>query len=681
MATTLRSSVAWVHRWTGLTIGVVGVFLAITGGVLAARPQLDHMVHHNLLQGASCARPLPMDTLAAAARRAAPGATLEIAMLKANPGAATVFRFKNDDQVYVDSCTGQVLGLQNRWHGVFGASEWLHRFFFVQNGPREMIVGVASAVLALLGVVGGMYLWWPRRAAAWKASVKLNPKLKGRAFVLNLHSRVGLYTSVLVFVAALTGVPIAFAWAQQALYPLTRSAERKDPPPKSRTLGTYNMQRAWDQARSLLPAPPRAATLRFPKKPDEAVSVYMIAADAPHGQARSYAYVDRTTGEILAWRPYSELPRGKQLYYWMLAIHMGDYGGLPVQMALLVGMMGVPVMGYTGVDGWLRRRARRRGGKAEERMRMRVARIWDEAIDVRGLELVSANGQALSPFTAGAHIDVRVGDVERQYSLCNGPRQTKSYIIAVRLEPASRGGSAALHNLREGDEVLAGAPRNHFPLQRSATRHVLVAAGIGITPVLSMVRHLAPTAASFELHSFVRSEETAAFRRCLAEEFGPRAELHVAMSRAEIRATVAGALGSRQKGAHLYVCGPPSFMDMVKEEATRAGWPANCVHRENFAADAAALAAPKHEVEVSLARRGAEYLVPPERTILEVLAEHGVDVAYSCETGVCGSCLCGVVEGEIDHRDAFLSEAERAGGDQMLICVSRAKGRRLVLDL
>jgi ferredoxin-NADP reductase len=681
MTTTLRSSMLWVHRWTGLTIGLIAVLLAVTGGLLVLRPELEPLVYPHA--GTTCAQSLSMDSIAELAHRARPGIGIDNIQYGSDLRAPRIVRYADDDQLFFDSCSGRTIDRQHRWGGVFGASEWLHRAVVAHDWGGTIIIGTASLVLGLIGVIGGLYLWWPTRRSAWRSAVKFNPKLKGRAFALNLHTTVGLYTSIIVFIAAMTAVPISFGWAEKALYTVTGSSPAKNrEAPKSQTKGSCNLELAWEEARGLLPKPPRMARLKCPAKQTEPIAIYMIAGDAPHGEARDYAYFDRTTGKLLAWYPYAGLPAGKKLYYSTLAIHEGELGGLPVQLLLLFGMIGVPVMGYTGIDSWLRRRRRKRGGRTSELTPMRIASTRDEASDVKVLKLVPDNGASLPTFTAGAHVDVRVGEFERQYSLINGPGDRDGYLIGVRLDPASRGGSAAIHRLKQGDRVLVGTPKNHFPLVDDAHHHMLFAAGIGITPLLSMARHLDPDGHSFELHYFARTDETAAFRPEIVQgELGKRARLRIGLGRNQIRLDVAEAVARREDGSHLYTCGPLSFMDMVVEEAERAGWPADCIHRENFAADPDALAGPMDEIEVTLARSGAEYFIAPDKSILEALIEHGVDVEGSCEQGTCGTCLTKVLTGEIDHRDSFLSQAEKQCGDKMLICVSRAKGRSLILDL
>lgn len=312
-----------------------------------------------------------------------------------------------------------------------------------------------------------------------------------------------------------------------------------------------------------------------------------------------------------------------------------------------------------------------------------VNKIVDEAIDIKSFELVSADGQLFPPFTPGSHIDVHIAEgIIRQYSLCNGPDNTQSYLIAVKKEAASRGGSLAMHeNIKVGDTLFIGLPRNNFSLVPQAKRHVLLGGGIGITPLLSMARHLLAAGADFELHYFSRSVKHTAFRDVFSgPEFKGKVVFHSALEADEVRACLRELLGSRPEGAHLYLCGPRFFMDQVEAAAT-AAWPAQAVHLEYFAADPISLAVPQDAFEVTLARSGGTYVIPEGQSIVDVLAQHGVQIEVSCEQGVCGTCMTGVVSGTPDHRDVFLSPEEKAGGDVMLPCVSRCKSPKLVLDL
>jgi vanillate O-demethylase ferredoxin subunit len=312
---------------------------------------------------------------------------------------------------------------------------------------------------------------------------------------------------------------------------------------------------------------------------------------------------------------------------------------------------------------------------------VRVARKAAEAQDVCTFELVDPAGAPLPAFSAGSHIDVQVpGGVTRQYSLCNDPAETHRYLIGVLREPASRGGSVAMHDrVAEGDLLTISAPKNHFALAHEATRHLLLAGGIGITPILCMAERLAIVGADFELHYCTRSRARTAFAaRIEASAFARRAHFHHDDGVPEQKLDLAKLLHAPQPGTHLYVCGPKGFMDAVLGTARARGWPEARIHFEFFAAE---VAGGGGAFEVLLASSGRVIPVPADRSVVQALAAAGVVVATSCEQGVCGTCLTRVIEGVPEHRDLYLTPEEQAAGDQFLPCCSRAKSPRLVLDL
>jgi vanillate O-demethylase ferredoxin subunit len=312
---------------------------------------------------------------------------------------------------------------------------------------------------------------------------------------------------------------------------------------------------------------------------------------------------------------------------------------------------------------------------------VRRRQLQGQAIAV--LELADPAGSPLPPFTAGAHVDVHLpGGIVRSYSLCGDPRVRSAYRLGVLRDPASRGGSLAVHDaLAEGTHLRIGAPRNHFPLADDAPYSVLAGGGIGITPMLAMAWSLHAAGAPFELHYCARSREQAAFLdEIAAAPWASRAHLHVDGSAARSFAPAA-VLRAAPAGAHVYACGPAGFMDWVLQEAADAGLAKHQLHREYFAPPVAVAASDDAPFDVVATRSGKEVRVEPGQTILEALKTVGLRVPVSCEQGVCGTCACTVLEGEPDHRDAYLTDEERAANDQIMVCCSRARSARLVLDL
>ena len=312
-----------------------------------------------------------------------------------------------------------------------------------------------------------------------------------------------------------------------------------------------------------------------------------------------------------------------------------------------------------------------------------VDEIRKEAIDVFSFRLVDPAGHDLPASTPGSHIDVYIQPgLVRQYSLCNGPEERASYTIAVKRQPDSRGGSIAMdERVKRGDRLTIGVPVNHFPLDLTSPQTVLIAGGIGITPLLSMARYLLAARARFQLHYFAHSAAQAAFHDLLSHpDYAGKVQFHFALRHPDIQQCVARALAQRPERGQLYVCGPLPFMSLV-EAAAAPHWPPDSVRAEYFTADQQRLAAPGGAFEVILARHGRSFVVPRDKTVEQVLTDNGIKVEVSCEEGVCGTCVTRVLAGIPDHRDTFLTDAEKASNTMMTICVSRAKTRSLVLDL
>lgn len=306
-----------------------------------------------------------------------------------------------------------------------------------------------------------------------------------------------------------------------------------------------------------------------------------------------------------------------------------------------------------------------------------VATRTHVADGVVSLILRRPDGRPLPTWTPGAHLDLLLdGGLIRQYSLCGNPAEPDAWRIAVLREPQGRGGSAYVHDhLPEGTVVRVRGPRNNFPL-RSATRHLFIAGGVGITPILPMVEAAEAAGADWRLLYGGRTRTSMAF----LDRLTPYGDRVLVRPQDEYGLLDLGAfLGSPEEGTVVHACGPEPLLRAAQEQC--ADWPAGTLGIERFAPAQAAEARPAAAFEVVLARAGLTLTVPPDRSVLESLEEAGVDVDSSCREGTCGTCETDVLDGTPDHRDSLLSEDERATGDTMLICVSRACGPRLVLDL
>ena len=683
-----RTWVVRLHRWTGLTLGLVLVFMAVTGAFIAYRPHLEPIVNRELLTAPACTPMLPLDTLTRSARAAHPEGELDYIRIAAGEaGAARVpsvqIRFHEpgiQEDVFLDPCSGAVLGQRLRYDGMLGTFESLHRFRFMEGG--NLVTGTTAIAFILVLAAGGIFLWWPRRGRPFAAALRTHPRLDPRVRGLDRHKVVGLYASLIVALSALTGLPQAFDWYRNGVYRIAGSPPPEKPPKSAATAGAtpLPMEAFWQKAQSLVPQP-RETLLHYPAKKGEAVEIFMIGPDAPHANARTLLFLDAYSGSVLRFTPYAESSAGHKFYFWTISWHTGQIGGLFGPLLLLAGALSVPYLGYTGIGSYVRRRLRT--APAGARLEVQVARKEKEAADICVFELADPHGQALPNFGAGSHIDVHVRPgITRQYSLCNDPKETHRYLIGVLRVADSRGGSSAMHDdVQEGDLIEIGEPRNHFPLAHAARRSLLVAGGIGVTPILCMAERLSNIGADFEMHYCARSPERTAFReRIRASAFAPRVSLHFDDGPAGQRFDAAAILRSPDPGTHLYVCGPTGFMDFVIAAARAAGWAEPNIHREYFSAPAQRTDNDR-AFDVKIASTGKVYRVPGDETVVATLKRHGIDIPTSCEQGVCGTCLTRVIEGEPDHRDLFQSAEERARNDRFTPCCSRSKGEMLVVDL
>jgi vanillate O-demethylase ferredoxin subunit len=327
-----------------------------------------------------------------------------------------------------------------------------------------------------------------------------------------------------------------------------------------------------------------------------------------------------------------------------------------------------------------------------ELINVRVLSVRYEADDINSYELVDPGGGELPPFTAGAHIDLHFRDGRiRQYSLANDPAERHRYVVGILRDTAGRGGSVAIFDKVHAGRILTiSAPRNHFPLAGGARRHLLLAGGIGVTPMMAMLAQLQRDGADFFLHYCTRSPQKTAFRELLAQASAAgRVRNYHDGGDPRKGLDVAALLRDRPDGTHLYYCGPPGFMAAVA--AASAHWPKDAVHFEYFTPPAPAAtipAAPGAAIgaaadipvgfQVRLASTNALYDVPNDKSIVQVLREQGIDVETSCESGLCGTCRTRYLEGEPEHHDYVLDDEDR--NEYVMICCARSKSPVLVLD-
>lgn len=317
-----------------------------------------------------------------------------------------------------------------------------------------------------------------------------------------------------------------------------------------------------------------------------------------------------------------------------------------------------------------------------DRIQLIVKHIAHEAQGIKSFELISASGTKLASYGAGAHIDLHLANgLVRSYSLTNPQGDSDRYVIAVSLDEASRGGSAFLHNnLKVGDVVSISPPRNNFALVEDAEHSILIAGGIGITPLWSMIQRLEELGRSWEIFYSTRTREMMAFREqihALGKKSGRRIHLNFDHEPGgkllDLEYIIAGAPAD----THFYCCGP-TLMLQAFERASKS-LPPQHVHVEYFTAKEESATA--GGFTVVLARTGRSFSVPPGKSILDTLLEADLEVEHSCLEGMCGTCEVSVIEGIPDHRDSVLTPEERSANKTMMICCSGSTTDRLVLDL
>ncbi|MEW5970451.1 MAG: PDR/VanB family oxidoreductase [Pseudomonadota bacterium] len=303
-----------------------------------------------------------------------------------------------------------------------------------------------------------------------------------------------------------------------------------------------------------------------------------------------------------------------------------------------------------------------------------------EGGNIAVMEFESATSATLPKVEAGAHIDVHLPNgMVRQYSLCQNPNDEGKFRLGILRDPESRGGSiSAFDEIKDGMQIQVSEPKNLFPLLK-AKHSVLIGGGIGITPLITMAYQLAHEGASFELHYCGASPEKCAFVDEIKNGvLAQYTTFHFKSEGASHRAFFESAIKDIDLESHIYTCGPVGFMDWVINLATTHDFPEQQIHKEYFQVETDTSG---DSFEVVAERSGKIIMVEAGETILQALAKEGIDIEMSCEQGVCGTCMCDVIEGEPDHRDVYFTDEEKSSNEQILVCCSRSKTPRLVLDI
>jgi vanillate monooxygenase ferredoxin subunit len=309
-----------------------------------------------------------------------------------------------------------------------------------------------------------------------------------------------------------------------------------------------------------------------------------------------------------------------------------------------------------------------------------VKKKWQIAENTFAFELIGAEGTVLPKFEAGAHIDIVAGqNLTRQYSIANDPAEDNKYVLGI-LKTANPGGvsTAVCTRLEEGGLIRLAGPRNHFPLNEEAPFSLLIGGGIGITPMLAMAHRLHAINKPFALHFFARNASTAPFYEDIKDlPFFDKINIYLDESNGNPQLSLQKILLGAETGSHVYTCGPSGFMNLVIDMSKQV-MPEDRIHKEFFEFVEKETVNTAFEIEIN--STGQVITIPENRAAIDVLQENGVFVPRNCPKGVCGACARQVIAGEIDHRDSVLPQMARDQG-YMLLCVSRAKSERIVLDL
>ncbi len=343
-----------LHLWSGLTLGLLLIVMATSGALLVYRSSIDQRIRPEIYTVTPGSVRLPADELVARARVAHPSAELESVRFYGDATAPFLVYYTNKEYVHLNPYTGAVLGIRKRYGEGMGWVEGMHKFFQLEPSIGEPITGYTALVFGFI-IVSGIVLWWPATRRALKAGLTINPKLSGRPWNLSLHKAIGIYAALVLLLSVVTGVPISLDWAKNSLYVLTGS--KKVLPPQVLVAGGRESFAGFTAAaQSLAAAMPRARETYIPLAKNGVVAAYVIEAHADHPIARSYVWLESASAKVLKISPYADAGAGFRFYYWGMALHTGVMGGWVMQILLLLGSLAVPVLAYTGLASYLKRK-------------------------------------------------------------------------------------------------------------------------------------------------------------------------------------------------------------------------------------------------------------------------------------------------------------------------------------
>lgn len=687
---TTRSALVTCHRWVGLIFGILLFLQGLTGATIAFRDELNRALHHEALLVEPLQSYLPVQTLIETVRAAHPQLYVERIEYPKHRDESLVFRMEtkggaNQRYIAVDPYRGTITrdAPTREWpaHLLF----WLHQQLLAGH-TGETIIGIMGVALLFLAVTAP-FVWWPGRRnleRGFTVSVSAG-KYRG---LRDLHRVVGIVVVLLLLTWASTGA--VMVWKGEIQAALTGSAPIVTKPapkvPERADAKLLPLDEVIAAGRERYGDAP-IKNVRFPGGHGRVVAVFFETPSTTRPRASDQIWLDGYTASTLGLYEAGNLPAGNVVIDWMLPIHSGEVFGIVGRVLFLLGALCLSGLALTGVWQWFERRRLRSLPPVREGVNLAnlidvvVASAWEETPAVRALELRAVDGGELPPFEAGAHVDVYLPTgIIRQYSIWSDPNDRTRYCIAVLKAPDSRGGSVAVHALQSGAQIKITPPRNTFALVETAPASLLIAGGIGVTPMIAMASRLAASARPFTMHYCARRREDAAFVPQLQALIAEGAlTLHFSDEPHPGRFHAREVLAAAPDGAHIYVCGPARLIESVLVAARELGWSEDRLHSELF--KAAPLDADAQAFDLHLIRSGRVLHVSARQTALDVLVAHGVGIPSSCAQGICGTCVTKVVDGVPDHRDRYLTPAEHDSGTVFTPCCSRARTPVLVVDV
>lgn len=645
------------HRWIGMTVGLFIALQGLGGALLLFRMPLNRLIHPEAF-GPAIATAVDANVAAA---RATGCAINRIDLPDQTPGLLFFHLTCAGEPFVATAGDGRILRLAPRWRWPM---EWLFHYHYQLGAGTagQQAVGWIGAALLTLCLTGAWLLWRTARRDGWRSLLRPDLSAAPARRWRDLHRSAGLYLLPLLILLALTGLGMAWTASLTSILPVTpRPAPQVAAQPDVPLLPLSTIL---DRARASV-AGPQPSAVRLPDGQGRVVMVMLGPPDSPDYHQLWFNGYDGTPIAARRAEDRSPADRFMDLLY---PLHTGSLLGIPGTIMMMLAGLCLPGLAATGLWQW----SRRSGAGA---LPMRARELVYDGAGVLLIRLCHRHGLPLPAFGPGDHIDLYLPNgLVRQYSLCGRPGRRRHYEIAVRLSESSTGGSAWIHaNLKKGMNLDISRPRAHFPLDKGKEPVLLLAGGIGVTPLFSMAWAMWASGRPFQMLVCARSPDSHALAATItATPWAAFCHWHDSATHGRI--DLPRLLSAQPSGTHLYLCGPGGFMEAAIDQARRLGWPADHLHWEAFAP-----ATPSGN-SFTINVQGRHLGVAANESLLDRLLAEGIALPHSCRRGLCGQCIVTVRTGTVDHRDNILTEAERAAG-RMTACCSRAAEPGGHLDL